>query len=61
MRFGTSNVRNLYKAGLLVTVPKEISKHKLHFVGAREITWKGGSTKPAGEYTFFYGKGNENH
>jgi hypothetical protein len=20
-----------------------------------------GSTKPAGEYTFFYGKGNENH
>jgi hypothetical protein len=21
----------------------------------------GGGTKPAGEYTFFYGKGNENH
>jgi hypothetical protein len=21
----------------------------------------GGGTEPAGEYTFFYGKGNENH
>jgi hypothetical protein len=26
-----------------------------------KVRWKGGGTKPAGEYTFFYGKGNENH
>jgi hypothetical protein len=27
----------------------------------QEVRWEGGGTKPAGEYTFFYGKGNENH
>jgi hypothetical protein len=30
-------------------------------VGVQEVRWEGGATKPAGEYTFFYGKGNENH
>jgi hypothetical protein len=27
----------------------------------QEVRCDGGGTKPAGEYTFFYGKGNENH
>jgi hypothetical protein len=26
-----------------------------------EVGWEGGDTEPAGEYTFFYGKGDENH
>jgi hypothetical protein len=30
-------------------------------VAVQEVRWDGGSTEPAGEYTFFYGKGNENH
>jgi hypothetical protein len=30
-------------------------------LGVQEVRWDGGGTKPAGEYTFFYGKGNENH
>jgi hypothetical protein len=30
-------------------------------VGVQEVRWEGGGTEPAGEYTFFYGKGNENH
>jgi hypothetical protein len=30
-------------------------------VGVQEVRWEGGGTKPAGEYTFSYGKGNENH
>jgi hypothetical protein len=30
-------------------------------VGVQEVRWDKGSTKPAGEYTFFYGKGNENY
>jgi hypothetical protein len=25
------------------------------------MRWKGGGTEPADEYTFFYGKENENH
>jgi hypothetical protein len=32
-----------------------------HLVGVQEVRWEGGGTEPAGEYTFFYGKGNENH
>jgi hypothetical protein len=30
-------------------------------VGVQEIRWAGGGTEPAGEYTFFYGKGNKNN
>jgi hypothetical protein len=30
-------------------------------VGVQEVTWNGGGNEPAGEYMFFYGRGNENH
>jgi hypothetical protein len=30
-------------------------------VGVQEVRWQGSGTKPAGEYTFFYAKGNKNH
>jgi hypothetical protein len=30
-------------------------------VGVQEVRWEGGGTERAGEYTFFYGKANENH
>jgi exonuclease III len=30
-------------------------------VGVQEVRWEGGGTELAREYTFFYGKGNENH
>jgi hypothetical protein len=29
-------------------------------VGVQEVRWEGGDTEPAGEYTFCYGKVNEN-
>jgi hypothetical protein len=61
MRFCKWNVRSLYKAGSLMIVTKETSKYKLHLVGIQEISWDRGGTEPAGEYTFFYGKGKENH
>jgi exonuclease III len=61
MKFGTWNVRSLYKARSLVTVSKELSKYKLDLVGMQEARWDGGGTEPAGEYKFFYGKGNENN
>jgi hypothetical protein len=40
---------------------RELARYKLDLVGVQEVRWEGSSTKPAGEYTFFYGKGNENH
>jgi hypothetical protein len=60
MRFGTWNVRSLYRAGSLMTVSRELARYKLDLVGV-QVRWEGGGTEPAGEYTFFYGKGNENH
>jgi hypothetical protein len=40
---------------------KELSRYKLDLVGVQEVRWEGGGTGPAGEYTFFDGKRNENH
>jgi hypothetical protein len=61
IRFGTWNVRSLYRAGLLMTVAEEISKYKLELVGAQKVRWDRGGTEQEDEYTFFCGKGNENH
>jgi hypothetical protein len=49
----------MYRAGSLRAVAEEISKYTLDIVGVQEVRWDGGGT--AGEYIFFYGKGNENH
>jgi exonuclease III len=56
MRFGTWNIRSLYRAGSLMTVSKELSKYKLDSVRVQEVRWDRGGTEPAGEYTFFYGE-----
>jgi hypothetical protein len=61
MRYGMWNVRGLYRAGSLMTVAKEISKYKLDLAGVQEVRCHRGGTEPAGAYTFFSGKGNENH
>jgi hypothetical protein len=44
-----------------MTVSRELARYKLDLVGVQEVRWEGGDTEPAGEYTFFYGKGNEDH
>jgi hypothetical protein len=61
MRFGTWNVRSLYRVGSLMRVSRELSRYKLNLVGVQEVRREGSSIVPAGEYTFFYGKGNENN
>jgi exonuclease III len=61
MRFGTWNIRSLYRVGSLMTVSRELSRYRLDLVGVQEVRWEGSGTLPAGEYTFLYGKGNENH
>jgi hypothetical protein len=58
MRFDIWNVKSLYI--WLRTLAEEISKYKLDLMGTQEVRWDRGGTEPAGEYTFFYGRGNEN-
>jgi hypothetical protein len=55
MRFGTQNVRSMYRGGSLRVIGEEISKYKLDLVGAQKVRWDQGGTERAGEYTFFYG------
>jgi hypothetical protein len=61
MRFGTWNVRSMFRAGSHRAVGEEISKYKLDLVGVQQVRWDTGGTERAGEYTFLYGKGSENH
>jgi hypothetical protein len=51
----------MYRVGSLRAVAEELSKYKLDVVGEQEVRWDGGGTEPAGEYTFFYVRGNENN
>jgi hypothetical protein len=44
-----------------MTVSRELSRYRLDLVGVQEVRLEGSGTVPANEYTFFYGKGNENH
>jgi hypothetical protein len=43
MRFGTCNVRSMYRPGSLRAVGEEISKYKLDLVGVQEVRWDGGT------------------
>jgi exonuclease III len=61
IRFGTWNVRSLFKASSFMTVVKEVSKYKSDLAEVQEVRWDRGGTKSAAEYIFYYGKGNENH
>jgi hypothetical protein len=55
MRFGIWNVRVTYDS------VRELVRYELGLVGVQEVGWDKGGTVRAGDYTFFYGKGNENH
>jgi hypothetical protein len=44
-----------------MTVSRELTRYKLDLVGVQEVRWECSGSAPAGEYTFFYDKGNENH
>jgi hypothetical protein len=61
MPFGTWSARSMYRAGLLRVVQEEISIYMLDLVGIQEVSWDRGGTEPAGQYTFFYRKRNQNH
>jgi hypothetical protein len=60
MRYGTWHVRSLYRAGSLKTVARDLGKYKLDIVDVQEVRW-GEGTERTEDYTFFYGKVNEDH
>jgi hypothetical protein len=49
MRFGTWNVRSLYRAGSLKTVSWELARYKLDLVRMQEGRLEGGGTEPVGK------------
>jgi hypothetical protein len=53
MRFGTWNLRSLYRSGSLTTVTRGLAKYKLGLVGVQEIRWNKAGTVRAGDYIFF--------
>jgi exonuclease III len=61
MRFGTWNVRSLYRSGSMKMVARELGKYKLDLVGIQEVRRDKGGTERAEDYTFFYGAGNEDY
>jgi exonuclease III len=53
-RFGTLNVKSLYRTGSLKTVVRELGKYKLDLVCIQEVRWEKGGTERAEDHTFFY-------
>jgi len=60
MRFGTWNVRSLYRASSLTAAARETARYKLYLVGVQEFSWDNGGTARTGDCNFFYGRRNEN-
>jgi hypothetical protein len=60
-RFGTWNVRILYRVGAIKSVVGELEKCKLDLVRVQEVRWEGEGYQTADNNKFFYGKGNVNH
>jgi len=60
MRFGTWNVRNLYRAGSLSTVVGDVARYESDLVDVQEVRWGKGGTVRTEDYIFL-GKRNENH
>jgi exonuclease III len=61
MKVGIWNVKSLYRLVSLTVVARELSRYKLDLVGVQEVRWDKGGTVRAGDFNFFYGKGNENY
>jgi len=55
MRFGTWNVRSLYRAGSVAATAaaRELARCKLDVVGVQEVRWDKGGTVRAGDYNIF--------
>jgi hypothetical protein len=56
MRFGTWNVRSLYRAGSLTAAAaaaKELARYELELVSVREVSWDTGGKVKLGDYIVY--------
>jgi len=53
VRFGTWNVRSLYRSVSLAAAVRELARYKLYVLGVQEFRWDKGGTVSAGDYIFF--------
>jgi hypothetical protein len=61
MKFGTWNVRSLYRGGSLMAAARELVIYKVDLVGMHNVRFDKEGTVRVGDYNVFYGKGKENH
>ena len=61
VRFVAWDVRSLYRTDSLKTAARELARYKLDLVSVEEVRWDNGEKAKAGDYSFFYGIGNDNH
>jgi len=54
MRYGTCNIRNLYRSGSFSTVARKIARYKLDLLDVQEVRWEKRGTIRAENYIFFY-------
>jgi len=55
VKFGTWNVRNLYKAHSFTAAARELAirVYKFDLMGMQEVRWEKGGMVRAGDYNFF--------
>jgi hypothetical protein len=53
IRFGTWNLRSLYRAGSLKTAAGELAKCKFDLLAVQEVRWVENGSQPAHDFTFF--------
>ena len=54
MRYGTWNVRSLYRAGSHTAAARELTRCKVDFVDLQEVRWGKGGIVREGDYNFFF-------
>ena len=52
LRFGTWNIKSLYRLGSLTAVTRELARYKLDLVGVQEVRWDKGGSVRTGDYIF---------
>jgi len=56
VRFGTWNVRSLYRAGSFTAAGRVLATYKLDLLGVQVDSWDKGGTISEGDYNFSYRK-----